>query len=167
MTPSKVLLLFAGSAHAGCKVGPVKCYVDTDKRILGGPTYEGMLTQEYCAQVCSDAKMPLAGVENGEQCMCGKAVDGAAPAKDSDCGTKCSGNNKEACGGEWRIGVFDVSCSGDPVPQPSAAQSEASGALDGPSLSPHASAGSPPKSPGCRPATPGRRRSHERNTSEE
>jgi hypothetical protein len=118
MTPSKVLLLFAGSAHAGCKVGPVKCYVDTDKRILGGPTYEGMLTQEYCAQVCSDAKMPLAGVENGEQCMCGKAVDGAAPAKDSDCGTKCSGNNKEACGGEWRIGVFDVSCSGDPVPQP-------------------------------------------------
>lgn len=56
---------------------------------------------------------------------------------------------------------------GDPVLQPSAAQSEASGALDGPSLSPHASAGSPPKSPGCRPATPGRRRSHERNTSEE
>ena len=52
-------------AEAGCKVtGPIKCYTDPlNARVLGNPVDDGGMTQEYCAQLCSDKKMPLAGVE--------------------------------------------------------------------------------------------------------
>jgi hypothetical protein len=37
---------------------------------------------------------------------------------DGSCNVKCNGNNKESCGGVWRISVFSVDCSGDPEPEP-------------------------------------------------
>ena len=49
--------------------------------------------------------MPLAGVEFGTQCYCGKAVKaGAAKAAASDCNMDCSGKSAspETCGGSYR-----------------------------------------------------------------
>ena len=115
--------LLSASVHADCEVGGVQCFVDDPGRILGRPRFKGALTQRYCAQVCFDAGMPLAGVEDGSACMCGTDIRaGALRAKDSDCSTRCSGrprNVSEPCGGFWRIAVFNVSCSGThPVPPP-------------------------------------------------
>ena len=79
-------------AEAGCKVtAPIKCYTDpVNARVLGNPVDDGGMTQEYCAQLCSDKKMPLAGVEFSTQCMCGEAVKaGAKPS--SGCTMPCSG----------------------------------------------------------------------------
>ena len=107
----------------GCTVSSVKCYVDDANRILNEQRTTGPLSQEYCAQFCSNSGYSLAGVENGNECYCGnKLRSDAKAATDSDCSVACSGQgfDGEKCGGYWRIGVFDVQCSGPPVPQPSA-----------------------------------------------
>jgi hypothetical protein len=49
--------------------------------------------------------MPLAGVEFGTECYCGKAIKaGAAKAAASDCNMDCSGKSAspETCGGNYR-----------------------------------------------------------------
>ena len=109
-------------ASAGCTVSDVKCYVDTSSRILEPTNVASQgtpLTQEYCSQLCHNKNKTLAGVEFAAECYCGDAVAaGAAVAKDTDCNMACSGNDKEKCGGNYRVGVFTVDCSGDPVPPP-------------------------------------------------
>lgn len=105
-------------ADAGCKVtGPIKCYTDpANARVLGNPVDDGGMTQEYCAQLCNDKKMPLAGVEFSTQCMCGEAVKaGAKPS--TGCTMPCS-DGKTKCGGDDALGVFSFTCSGAPVPKP-------------------------------------------------
>ena len=116
-----VSAVVVGTVYAGCTVDKPKCYVDVSSRILGdSAVFSGSLTQEYCAQLCANKKMSLAGVENGNECYCGNAVKaGAATAADTDCNTGCLGNPREKCGGNWRIGVSTFKCSGAPVPQPS------------------------------------------------
>lgn len=107
----------ATTADAGCTVQPSKCYKDSvAKRVLGNPVKDSGMTMEYCAQLCSDKNLPLAGVEFSTQCMCGKALAaGAVPA--TSCGMPCS-DPKEKCGGNDAIAVFSFKCSGAPVPAP-------------------------------------------------
>ena len=63
-----VLLALVAGAAADCTVGTIDCFVDTEARILGDtPTKNpgGGMTTEYCAQICLDAGVALAGVEDG------------------------------------------------------------------------------------------------------
>jgi len=119
---SPVLLLLPHAAYAGCKVDKVNCYVDDSARILEPTEKAGgsPLNLEYCAQLCANENKSLAGVENGGQCFCGNSIrSGAKTAPDSDCNMDCKADGAtEKCGGSYRIGVFDVSCSGDPEPEP-------------------------------------------------
>lgn len=107
-------------ASAGCKLQHYKCYVDDHSRILNTLRYsEGPISLEYCAQFCSDHHLKLAGVENGSECYCGdKLRSDAKAATAGECNIKCSADSGEQCGGSWRIGVFNFTCSGDPVPKP-------------------------------------------------
>ena len=77
------------------------------------------LTLEICAQVCKNKKMPLAGVEAGNQCFCGPAVKKIAKQKPTGCTTKLDGNRKEHGGGNFEINVYSYTCSGAPTPVPS------------------------------------------------
>ena len=90
-------------------------------RVLGPPVTPKpqALTLQYCAQLCHDRALPLAGVEESD-CICGTKVD--ARAKNitgaKACATPCSGNATEHCGGNYQLAVFSFSCSGSPVPPP-------------------------------------------------
>ena len=93
-----VLALVVGQvwhANADCTVdhASMKCFTDFTPpppgqprvRVLGDPVYSGSrLTQEYCAQLCWQKKLPLAGVE-GSDCMCGTKVLPPAAPKPSGC----------------------------------------------------------------------------------
>ena len=107
---------------AGCTVAPanVTCYVDTSDRILEPDQVASgdAISLEYCAQLCRQRGKALAGAENGNECYCGDALKGTPQKADGDCKTTCNGAVKEQCGGNWRISVYPVTCSGDPEPRP-------------------------------------------------
>jgi hypothetical protein len=111
------------TALCGCVVSNLTCYADNvSARILPSMVVAALgagMTQEYCAQLCADAKMSMAGVEDGAQCFCGNALPASAKVVDiKNCSTKCSADRSQDCGGFGYAGVFKVSCSGDPVPTP-------------------------------------------------
>ena len=106
-----LLCVSLGQASKGCFSDPV------NGRVMGDPAAQGGMTREYCAQVCANKKMPLAGVEFATQCMCGTAVKAGA-TKSNGCTMACSGDAKETCGGGDAIDVFSFTCSGTPVPKP-------------------------------------------------
>ena len=113
---------FVGTVSAGCIVSNIQCYEDNSpSRILGNAVFIGAITQEYCAQICADKNegYTLAGVEFAQQCYCGTALAAGATSKPlSDCNMACSANSAEHCGGNDRISIYNVSCSGTPVPPP-------------------------------------------------
>ena len=105
------------------------CFVDADTaRVLPNgmkaPTAPASL--ETCASlVAAKVGVPrmsstLLGVEAGKQCWWGAnnslKTSTARPA--SECGTPCSGNSSETCGGEWRVAVFTATCSAWTPPPP-------------------------------------------------
>jgi hypothetical protein len=104
-----------GRASEGehCSVGAVACYVDTIPRVLGNVSVAvGPITLESCALLCHKAGFSLAGAEAGGQCFCGNQLTpSAAKAPDSECDEQCSGNDRQFCGGNWRMSVFDFECS--------------------------------------------------------
>ena len=113
-------LLLPASAVADCSLSASTCYVDDVKRILNAWHYQGGLSREYCAQICSDKGFAIAGVENGDECYCGNALRADANVTSAgDCHVTCEyGPAGEKCGGIWRLDVYNFTCAGKPVPQP-------------------------------------------------
>jgi hypothetical protein len=93
------------------EVGQSTCYEDSIKnRIMGNYILrsEG-ITREQCMQLCNSRQNKLAGVENGNQCMCGDSVN--APVPSVACTMKCGGNNSELCGGYDVIDIMHFTCA--------------------------------------------------------
>ena len=99
------------------------CSVDTASRVLEGDRLFSLSNNNspaYCASLCEsttysenglDKPYSWAGVENGNECHCGKGwKDGVVPpsAPTYDCATPCTENptDPNGCGGSWRIQVF-------------------------------------------------------------
>lgn len=81
---------------------------------LGGPKN---MTIETCFQYCATKYMPLAGLEYGQDCYCGKALLGGSKIGDpSSCNTPCPGNSKETCGGSLHLSVFNNTMINGPKP---------------------------------------------------
>ena len=125
-------------AAAHCvQEGSSTCYTDNRKsRTLGGfiSLSNGDMTRAGCMTLCDEAGKKLAGVENGNQCMCGDSVP-AATKHSSKCTRECSGcgsENCEICGGVWAIDIMNFSCAGppDPTPQPGPAPDLVNPCLD-------------------------------------
>jgi len=120
-----LLAALAGSARALCTPGPVTCWADGNMsdqgfRILGPPLATGPLSHQNCAQLCSNKKMKLAGVEDGGQCMCGNALKPGSYPVPTGCKAPCALNQTEKCGGTFQIGIYSFTCSGAPGPVPPA-----------------------------------------------
>ncbi|KAG8847182.1 hypothetical protein FRB91_012038 [Serendipita sp. 411] len=65
------------------------------------------LTPPKCQLLCQDAGFPLAGVESGRECFCGKAITGFnLPALDESCNMPCTGDNTQICGGTDTIYIY-------------------------------------------------------------
>ena len=133
-----LLLLFPTIAIATCiypggtktQTTPFKpnCYIDSYNRILGPITRQfvspAVSSPWICAQLCHDLNYTIAGMEDGNQCVCGNDLSKeAVKASSSDCNVTCTGTNStyenaRTCGGNWRIDIFPVQCSGTPEPVP-------------------------------------------------
>lgn len=99
------------------------CSVDSASRVLEGNRLYSLdynNTPAFCASLCEsesysengvDKRYSWAGVENGNECHCGKGWKGGVvppSAPTYDCATPCTGDqtNPNGCGGSWRIQVF-------------------------------------------------------------
>lgn len=91
------------------------CWSDQTARTLTNMTYDSSTTNtiELCTQTCAQGGNTIAGVESGSQCYCGTSLGyEAQELVDSSCGTPCSANANETCGGSNRLSLFS---NGDPV----------------------------------------------------
>ncbi|PAA62140.1 hypothetical protein BOX15_Mlig025595g1 [Macrostomum lignano] len=64
------------------------------------------MSREYCADVCSLGGFAYFGVQAGVQCFCGNSYGSHGAVAESNCGSTCSGNAAQKCGGSWRNSVF-------------------------------------------------------------
>jgi len=65
------------------------------------------LTVEACIDTCNAKGLALAGVEFGQECFCGNAIEGdQGLISRSSCDTACTGNSKELCGGANAINLY-------------------------------------------------------------
>lgn len=82
-----------------------------------GDPFNGNMTLETCAFLCNGLQLPLAGVEAGDQCFCADTTANvtAFAAPMADClgasATACVGNTFQMCGGPWRVGVYNYTCT--------------------------------------------------------
>ena len=83
------------------------CYQDTGIRVLKGhSTSSGdSMTNAKCQSICSENNFIYAGTEYSRECFCGNTFS-AKKVPEKECNYKCSGNDKETCGGFWRISVY-------------------------------------------------------------
>nr|XP_030704443.1 kremen protein 2 isoform X3 [Globicephala melas] len=100
--------------------GYLGCFVDSGAPpALSGPSGTSTkLTVQVCLRFCRMKGHQLAGVEAGYACFCGSESDLARgrPAPATDCDQICFGHPGQLCGGDGRLGIYQVSvgsCQGN------------------------------------------------------
>ncbi|KAF7311441.1 Glycoside hydrolase [Mycena kentingensis (nom. inval.)] len=73
-----------------------------------------LLTPEMCQATCGWRDLPIAGVYNGDTCVCGSTYNAATaiPVSATECVAGCSGEATYACGGIGRLTVYRNSVMG-------------------------------------------------------
>ena len=99
------------------------CFNDQTGNTLDGFKQLGVdgtaMDHDICGQLCSNHGFPIAGVEYGHQCMCGKTVQNTSAAKPhSACNMPCTAAPSEWCGGDFLINIYRYTCVGPPTPVP-------------------------------------------------
>ncbi|KAJ6618724.1 WSC domain-containing protein, partial [Mycena sp. CBHHK59/15] len=110
------LSLYTKTPPAGATLpsgwSPSMCAIDNSARVLTG--YQGTdaaLTPASCISKCAGLGFSLSGVENGNECYCGNFLTNSPiGARDVQCGTPCSGDVSQNCGGGYRIMVYQKAC---------------------------------------------------------
>lgn len=68
------------------------------------------ITVENCIAGCASDGYSIAGLMNGNQCLCDNAMSRNSPALDAtQCDLNCSGNTTEVCGGTWHYDIYSTS----------------------------------------------------------
>ncbi|XP_062621145.1 uncharacterized protein LOC134282767 [Saccostrea cucullata] len=81
------------------------CFQDQSNRTLAGKkTNKKSMTVKYCKNFCT--KYKFYGVEDSTWCFCGNYFTENVRHPERECNMKCSGNNKEICGGSWRMNIY-------------------------------------------------------------
>ncbi|XP_053410274.1 kremen protein 2 [Nycticebus coucang] len=100
--------------------GYLGCFVDSGAPpALSGPSGTSTkLTVQVCLRFCRMKGYQLAGVEAGYACFCGTESDLARGhlALATDCDQICFGHPGQLCGGDGRLGIYEVSvgsCQGN------------------------------------------------------
>ena len=77
-------------------------------------TIDDALTVDICINYCLDQQRDVyvryAGVEAGNECICGTEGDKynqCGERADADCNITCPGDNSQMCGGDKAIAVYD------------------------------------------------------------
>ncbi|XP_065944763.1 uncharacterized protein [Magallana gigas] len=86
----------------------VGCYMDQETRTLNGKmTISTKMTVDSCRKTCTNLKFKYYGVEYSEECFCGNKLTTITKMRDGDCLKPCTGDKTQACGGDWRIAVYE------------------------------------------------------------
>jgi hypothetical protein len=92
---------------------PLGCHRDlfpSSQRTLNTTaSYGATMTPALCQATCLKLSLPLAGVEAGNQCFCGSAIqspDANAPAAEGECSAPCAGDAAQQCGASARIYLY-------------------------------------------------------------
>jgi len=93
-----------------------QCVVDSVPRLLElhahhqmTPSQISQMTPRLCRSTCASKGYSYAGVQFSNQCFCGNSSPPSSSlAHDSDCNMKCSGDDRQVCGGSWRMNVYDT-----------------------------------------------------------
>ncbi|KAM6155658.1 kremen protein 2 [Rhynchocyon petersi] len=100
--------------------GYLGCFMDSGAPpALSGPSGTSTkLTVQVCLRFCRMKGYELAGVEAGYACFCGSEGDltRGRPAPATDCDQICFGHPGQLCGGDGRLGIYEVSvgsCQGN------------------------------------------------------
>ena len=64
------------------------------------------MTIENCIQFCKNDGYAFAGVESEDECFCGNNPPSQNSIPDSECNSKCSGDQTQICGGHWKISIY-------------------------------------------------------------
>lgn len=95
------------------------CFLDSGSppALTGSSGTSTKLTVQVCIRYCRRHGYEFAGVEAGYACFCGSGADLARNEQVSavECDQVCFGKSSELCGGDGRIGIYQVSvgsCSG-------------------------------------------------------
>lgn len=86
------------------------CYDDsTSSRALNGASkvdFSGM-TGAACVAFCKSRGFRVAGTEYSVECWCGTQLPASMTQDPSTCNMACSGDQAEACGGYFRLSVYE------------------------------------------------------------
>ncbi|XP_062919369.1 kremen protein 2-like [Mobula hypostoma] len=100
--------------------GYLGCFVDTGSpaTLSGSSGTSTKLTVQVCVRFCRRKGYELAGLEAGYACFCGSRSDLRGQRRTSllECNQVCFGQSSQLCGGDGRLGVYEVSvgsCGGD------------------------------------------------------
>ncbi|XP_067884449.1 kremen protein 2-like isoform X2 [Heterodontus francisci] len=100
--------------------GYMGCFLDSGNppALSGSSGTSTKLTVQVCLRFCRKKGYKYAGVEAGYACFCGNALDLSKKERVSavECDQVCFGKSSELCGGDGRIGIYDVSvgaCEGN------------------------------------------------------
>ncbi|KLU90134.1 hypothetical protein MAPG_09100 [Magnaporthiopsis poae ATCC 64411] len=114
------LSLFENTAYVPAsnaqRIGPwsyVSCYMEPQKgrALPDRPRSAANMTAEACYGYCDSGGMPWAGLENGRECWCGKALrqrleDASDPMCAMHCDMACLGNDSSFVGGAKTINIW-------------------------------------------------------------
>ena len=100
-----ILKCFAFSFPLGRYVG---CFKDFQKRTLPFARRDNKdNSKATCIKHCFNKGYAVAGMQNSDECFCGKAApNGSYKVRDSECNKPCQGNKNEKCGGIWKNSVY-------------------------------------------------------------
>lgn len=95
-----------GYDEVGCVAEP------SSGRALGLQSFTAAnMTRAACVNFCQSFGLPLAGIEYGSECYCDKAMRNGASnttlLSAYECGSKCSGNSYETCGGSRTLSLYN------------------------------------------------------------
>ena len=72
---------------------------------------DNSMSIERCLSICGQKGYRYAGVQYGNQCFCDNRY--GKYGRTDNCNMKCSGNNKEICGGFWANSIYKVTKIGN------------------------------------------------------
>ncbi|KAL0938531.1 WSC domain-containing protein-like protein 3 [Colletotrichum truncatum] len=79
------------------------------RALTGAFTASDDMTTEVCAAFCKQGNWQFMGVEYSRECFCGSSTNsGSVPAPLQECNMKCQGNQSEFCGGNNRLGLYQL-----------------------------------------------------------
>jgi len=73
------------------------------------------MTVAKCQTFCIERNLTLSGLEAGNECYCGTALQSHSTLGFTGCNTACSGNSSETCGGSDRLSVYNYTLTEPPV----------------------------------------------------